>query len=826
MRLLRFARNDRYLFGQLPTTHLPSVRLFRNPKMPFAFHRIMDITTVKNRSIYFAAFVVCVAAAVFLFLRFGKPNSIQPANDIWPTRQELRSKMREIRKELLVYGTGQKTVTESYRRLADQYAKEMRWLQVIVKPDTSVTPAEIDSLPLWLIGTPVSNSLIARIAESLPIKIAEQKFSFSNAVFSNPNDVYLLSLHPNPMKRGLPISILSGNTDSAVVDVLKEYSRNFRAGDLQVFRDGQAVVYVFFKQEGNGPWKIDRDQTRNYLNTSHVVAETEHYRFIFHGENVQREKIQAFAAVQEQRVVNLLSQLNHSGEPFPKISYHLYESFEDKGLMTRNTDISHFDFDKWQVHTIFNDNVSGDFFADARLHLKKYLGESESPALVVGAAIYFTESWGGDGFKYWAKRFLDTDNVNPLSDLLNPDIFARESYLFMRPLAGSFVEFLIEKYGWNEFLDLYRRWPKSGLPNSELDSFTMAALERGWRQHLENMNNVEVREANGESLPPVFQKGFCYAHEGYQIYNGYLSRRSLQSLEKMRSLGTDWISVTPFGYLENRNQPSPFHYSFGAGAENDESLIAAAIFARQLGMRVMLKPHVLMSGGDWGWPGEIDMKTEENWQQFFKYYYSWIRHYALLAEMYDFDIFCIGVEFLHATPNHDAEWRAMIEKIRKLYHGQLVYAANWYEEFERITFWDALDYIGLNLYYPLSEKDTANLDELKKGMNTGMPVIERIVKKYNKPLLLTEVGFTSTAAPWKTPHERNRQAPLSLEDQALCYQAIFESFCDQEWFYGFYWWKWPTYLEYGGPANSDFTPNGKPAEQVVAEWYSRIWKTE
>lgn len=780
---------------------------------------------MRNKTIYLAALFVFSAAAVFLFLRFGKPNAEpEPANDVWPTRQELRGKMREIRKELLVYGTGQSVFLESYRRLAEQYTKEMRWLQVIVKPDTAVTPAEVDSLPMWLIGTPASNSMIARIVNELPIQIDEQEFSFANTVFSNPTDVYLLSLYPNPLQRTLPISILSGNNDSAVVDVLKNYSRNFRAGDLQVFRDGQAVMYAFFKQEGSGPWLINRDQTRNYLNTSQVVLETQHYRFIFHGQNVPREKIQSFAEIQERRVVNLISQLNVLNEPFPKISYHLYESFEDKGLVTRNTDPSHFDFDKWQVHTVFNADVyGGDFTSDVRIIFRKFVGESASPALQDGVAIYFSEEWGRSGFRFWAKRFFDTDNVNSLSDLLNSGIFARESYLFMRPLAGSFVEFLITKYGWKEFLDLFQRWPESGLPSAKLDGFTMADLERGWQQHLKNMVNAETVQTNGQPFQPVFQKGFCYAHEGYQIYNGYLSRKSFESLQKIHSLGADWISVTPFGYLENRNQPSPFHYSFGAGAENDESLIAAAIFARQLGTRVMLKPHVLMSGGDWGWPGEIDMKTEENWQQFFKNYYSWIRHYALLAEMYDFDIFCIGVEFMHATPNHDAEWRAMIAKIRQIYHGPLVYAANWYQEFERITFWDALDYIGLNLYYPLSQNDTANLEELKKGMNTGMPVIERVVKKYNKPLLLTEVGFTSTAAPWKTPHERNRRAPLSLEDQALCYQAIFESFWKQEWFYGFYWWKWPSYLENGGPASNDFTPNGKPAEKVVAEWYHKSW---
>lgn len=777
-----------------------------------------------RKTTYSLAILILVLAAFLLSIRFGESTSTQPANDaLWPSRQELRGKMRAIRKELVVYGTGEKSAVLLYRNFAEQYASWMRWLQVIVKPDTAVTAAEIDSLPLWLIGAPSSNSLLSKIQDALPVLVQQKSFSFANKVFAEPNDVFLISLYPNPLNRSLPISILSGNSDAAVVALLKKYSRNFRSGDVQVFRDGQAVAYGFFKQNGSGPWKIDPDQTRNYLNSAHFILETEHYRFTYHGEKIPREKIQAFAKTQEQRIVHLLSKLNISNEPIPKISYHLYETFEDKGLMTRNTDFSHFDFDPWQVHAIFNDDVNGgDFYSDARLIFDKYVGKCKSPALAQGAAMLFSENWGQRGFRFWAKRFYDTGNVNPLTDLLTPEMYERESYLFMRPLAGSLVEFLVKKFGWNEFLELYRRWPQSGLP----PGWTMAELEGGWRKYLQDMPAVkdELVEGNEKSPHPVFQKGFCYAHEGYQIYNGYLSRKSFESLQKMRSLGADWISITPFGYLEHRSQPNFLRYSFGAGAENDESVITAAIFARKLGMRVMLKPHVLMSGGDWGWPGEIDMKSAENWQRFFKHYYSWIRHYALLAEMYNFDLFCIGVEFMHATPNHDAEWREMIAKIRQLYRGPLVYAANWYREFEHITFWDELDYIGLNLYYPLSQNETATLDELIKGMNTGMPVIEKVVQKYQKPLLLTEVGFTSTAAPWKTPHERNRRAPLSLEDQALCYQAIFESFWDKEWFYGFYWWKWPTYLEYGGPRSSDFTPNGKPAERVVQEWYERVWK--
>ena len=58
-----------------------------------------------------------------------------------------------------------------------------------------------------------------------------------------------------------------------------------------------------------------------------------------------------------------------------------------------------------------------------------------------------------------------------------------------------------------------------------------------------------------------------------------------------------------------------------------------------------------------------------------------------------------------------------------------------------------------------------------------------------------------------------------MEGQALVYQALLEAFWDKPWIYGFYWWKWPTYLEMGGPYHNGFTPNNKPAEEVIRAWY-------
>ncbi len=776
-------------------------------------------------------FAVVLFAALMSLKTFGidseKTNSLSSDRDVsWPDRRQLLEKMWEVRKIVMVYADSDTGAAVIYRAHFEKLARRFEKFEVAVKPEGDVTQAELSTLPVILVGRNFSNTAVNEVLSRLPIKVKRSEFEIPGFFKSNPEDIFTLPNYPNPCNRELPISVVSGNTERDIADFLQSANRYLlRAGEFRVFRARRGIVLGFFKQNQAGaPWDVDSAKSRNYLQSEMKEYESEHYSFQVVGSGAQGAELKTMAKLQEARLDALVAALAVPADEVAQlqIQYFVYESLEDKGLLTGNTDLSHFDSPRREIHAILNDDLNGtDFFADARLLTSLWLGEVQSPALRDGLAIYFSEDWGRHGYEFWAKKFHEAGAFT-LPELLDPEIYAHESYLFVRPLAGSFVKFLIAEFGTERFLELYRVWPASGLPAAV--GFDLETLEAKWRTYWRKQSagsSVSV-QAGVRRQHPVFQKGFCYAHEGYQIHNGYLSRKSDESLDRLRSLGTEWISVTPFGYMKERNKPSWLTYSSGAGAENDESVLSTFYSAKKLGLDVMLKPHVLMHSWNFGWPGEIEMKTKADWQLFFKYYQSWIRHYAILAEMHNMDLFCVGVEFLKATgPEHSDEWRAIIRSIRQIYSGPLVYAANWWQEFDQIEFWDELDYLGLNCYYPLHQGDDATLEELKAGVEKLLPDLEAAAKKYGKPVLLTEVGFTSTAASWKNPHERKRGATVQLDDQVIAYRAVFESFWDKSWFAGFYWWKWPTYLEYGGSDHSGFTPNGKPAEQVVAEWYGR-----
>src|SRR5581483_5505891 len=198
-----------------------------------------------------------------------------------------------------------------------------------------------------------------------------------------------------------------------------------------------------------------------------------------------------------------------------------------------------------------------------------------------------------------------------------------------------------------------------------------------------------------------FQRGICYASAWRSGgVAGYGSATSLRTLERLERLGAEWISLTPFGFMESPAAPEV--RSGGArGPEHDERLHAEVAQAHGLGLKVALKPHVWIAGGDW--PGDLKWPNDAAWRRWFASYRAFILRYAAIAERDHYDLLVLGTELKSATANDSAAWRALIADLRRAFHGPLTYAANW-DEAERVPFWDALDFVGVDAYAPIAKK--------------------------------------------------------------------------------------------------------------------------
>src|SRR5262249_2955450 len=151
------------------------------------------------------------------------------------------------------------------------------------------------------------------------------------------------------------------------------------------------------------------------------------------------------------------------------------------------------------------------------------------------------------------------------------------------------------------------------------------------------------------------------------------------------------------------------------------------------------------------------------------------------------------------------EWRALIARVRGVYHGELTYCANWNGEPERIAFWDALDFIGVQAYYPLSPKASPDRSEVAAGWAPVSASLEALSRKTGKRVVFTELGFRSCLYALKEPWKWEADGDVDMEIQKAAYEATFATFWSEAWFGGAFVWKWHPRPDGPMRGDGDFT---------------------
>ena len=292
------------------------------------------------------------------------------------------------------------------------------------------------------------------------------------------------------------------------------------------------------------------------------------------------------------------------------------------------------------------------------------------------------------------------------------------------------------------------------------------------------------KEVIVESTPTM--KGLCWV-AGDSIAD--------HNIDQVTEIGTNWISQTPFGWMNGHDSPEVVLSNDRAWwGETDRGVIHTAKLAKASDVKTMLKPHIWLRRSKDKWRSDIEMNSKQDWDSWFESYRKWIMHYAILAENNNIESLCIGTELYQTTKQYPEKWEAIIAEIRSVYSGQLTYAANWYKEYESITFWDKLDFIGIQAYFPLSKKENPSKEDLIKAWKKHKKGLKKISKKYNKKIVFTEIGYKNTMdaakEPWKWPQDMDHTTQISDEIQSNCYAALFESFWEEPWFDGLFIWKW------------------------------------
>jgi glycosyl hydrolase family 113 len=300
------------------------------------------------------------------------------------------------------------------------------------------------------------------------------------------------------------------------------------------------------------------------------------------------------------------------------------------------------------------------------------------------------------------------------------------------------------------------------------------------------------------------QRGFVLLGLKSDSYRGPGSDTALR---RMAAEGADRVAIFSQWFVADPTASPPAPDP--ARTPSDASILHAMATARAAGLRVTLKPQVGIRTGDW-----IGAAHPSDPNAFWSGYRSMLLHYADLAQRGGASMLVVGTE-MASLSGDETRWRELIGEVRARFHGDLTYAAN-YDEFERVRFWDALDYIGIDAYFPLA--DATDPSPTREQLAAAWPrrgyldAIARVSGRTGKRVLFTELGYRSIRTAAVHPNVWQGSGVTDTRAQANAYEAFYAAVARQPWMAGIYWWA----VNPDGSPPQDYDPTGKPAEAVVA----------
>ncbi|MES2437353.1 MAG: hypothetical protein V4519_05085 [Patescibacteria group bacterium] len=309
----------------------------------------------------------------------------------------------------------------------------------------------------------------------------------------------------------------------------------------------------------------------------------------------------------------------------------------------------------------------------------------------------------------------------------------------------------------------------------------------------------------------------------------YATEAYRASLRNLRSTGANTVSLVIPYYVANTTASD---IQNGWNTPTDAALIDGITYAKSLGFKVVLKPH--LESHDGVWRASIN---PSNRSAFYTNYSAKLNHLGDIGRQTGAAGIVVGSELITVatyTSNSDntQRWSTMIDSLRTRFPGFLTYSANWgsgdfAEEVPHIGFWNKLDYIGISGYYPLAEGQwNPSQEALKSSWNNwNTSKIKPISDQYGKKVIFTEIGYMSVDNSHSQPWNSGMGGAYNAQEQVNNYEALFSFWNDKSHIEGMYLWDWIADPAAGGQGNRDYTPQNKPAFDTLKKWYGTTGTT-
>jgi len=286
-----------------------------------------------------------------------------------------------------------------------------------------------------------------------------------------------------------------------------------------------------------------------------------------------------------------------------------------------------------------------------------------------------------------------------------------------------------------------------------------------------------------------------------------------RTLDELQSLGANSFAIHPYARIANDG-----HVRFRAVDEN-RHISVPLDWAQERGMSAMIVPHLAYWGSKFSWRGDIKFDTAEEWDRFFSEYEMWIVEMARIAEAHHAAVFCVGLEYTHAQKFAE-RWLKIIAAVRQVYFGKLTYGANW-GDYDSIKFWDALDYLGVLAYFPLTKAAHPTADDIRSGWEKRCTELERFSQRNGgKQFIFIEVGYNESARAAAEPWSFETGGEGASEIQKRCVEGALSLTGKHLFLAGMFFWKW--FPELPMHEEEDFRLQTPALKALLAKY----WKME
>lgn len=298
---------------------------------------------------------------------------------------------------------------------------------------------------------------------------------------------------------------------------------------------------------------------------------------------------------------------------------------------------------------------------------------------------------------------------------------------------------------------------------------------------------------------------------------GYGSESFEETLDEVRRLGGNWVSLTVFSRVwdtKSRAVALGFERPY---EDTRAAMIRSVTQAHERGLRVLLVPHLWVESGQWR--AEMQPGSDAAWDAWARSYRHMALEWASAAEEAGVDLFAVGVELRSwVTTPRAPSFVSLVREVRTVYTGPLTYAANW-DDVEDTVVLGELDVIGINAFYPLHWEYGATSEQLYAGGDRVAKTVTELAKRYERPVIFTEFGYTTrkdtAIEPWLWPEQLGTVVE-SEHDQALAYAALLSPMRRVPGFGGTFVWRlYADIADLSQEPGWGFSPRGKRSEAVM-----------